>query len=378
MRPGRFPGRLLIFAALLLRLPWQWLRRKPDPERTRRVLILHQFLLGDALMATSLLAKARERFPKAEIVLACPPGQAPLYETRPYGIRPLPWQPRDFTSIRRLFAEERFDIVYLMGENRLSFLARAIGARWIVGFAGEAPFYKNWLLDEAVPYSEHPESWSETAARLVAPEVPRPYRLADWPLEPVSLPALPARYVVLHVGASSATKFWPADNWRQVAAFVRGQGLNVVWSCGPGEQALLEAVCEEGDLAMAGCLSLLQLRAMLARAMACVCPDSGVAHLAKVAGAPLVMLFGPGSCQVFGPGRFFSGTACVSVGTEWFPCRNERSVHFRDVPWVLRCSRQAGTAIGRCPEAQCMRAIPAAGVQAALVELLEKVMGGQE
>ncbi|UGA39518.1 hypothetical protein JOS77_08585 [Chromobacterium haemolyticum] len=174
MRPGRFPGRLLIFAALLLRLPWQWLRRKPDPERTRRVLILHQFLLGDALMATSLLAKARERFPKAEIVLACPPGQAPLYETRPYGIRPLPWQPRDFTSIRRLFAEERFDMVYLMGENRLSFLARAIGARWIVGFAGEAPLYKNWLLDEAVPYAGEPEAWTDTAARLI--DGPEPSR----------------------------------------------------------------------------------------------------------------------------------------------------------------------------------------------------------
>ncbi|RBL65492.1 hypothetical protein C3E98_042690 [Pseudomonas sp. MWU13-2625] len=129
MRPGRFPGRLLIFAALLLRLPLQWLRRKPSAECTRRVLILHQFLLGDALMATSLLAKARGQFPIAVSVLACPPGQAALYASRPYGIRALAWQPRDFASIRRLFAEARFDIVYLMGENRLSFLARAIGAR---------------------------------------------------------------------------------------------------------------------------------------------------------------------------------------------------------------------------------------------------------
>lgn len=372
MRPGRFPGRLLIFAALLLRLPLQWLRRKPDPERTRRVLILHQFLLGDALMATSLLAKAREQFPGADIVLACPPGQAPLYATRPYGIRALAWQPRDFASIRRLFAESRFDIVYLMGENRLSFLARAIGARWVVGFAGETPRYKNWLLDEAVAYADQPESWSETAARLVALEPPAPYRLADWPLEPVSLPALPARYVVLHVGASSATKFWPADRWRQVAAFVRGQSLSVVWSCGPGEQALLEPVCEGGDLALAGCLSLLQLRGLLAGATACVCPDSGVAHLAKVAGAPLVMLFGPGSREVFGAGRFFSGFRCVGVGPAWFPCRNQRSVHYRDVDWALRCFRKFGDQAGECRLAQCMAVIPAGQVVEALEKLLHE------
>jgi hypothetical protein len=58
MKASRFPGRALIFLSLLLRLPWQWLRRKPQPEQVQRVLILHQFLLGDALMATSLLAKA--------------------------------------------------------------------------------------------------------------------------------------------------------------------------------------------------------------------------------------------------------------------------------------------------------------------------------
>ena len=49
MKASRFPGRALIFLSLLLRLPWQWLRRKPRPEQVQRVLILHQFLLGDAL-----------------------------------------------------------------------------------------------------------------------------------------------------------------------------------------------------------------------------------------------------------------------------------------------------------------------------------------
>ncbi|MGR2680523.1 glycosyltransferase family 9 protein [Chromobacterium haemolyticum] len=373
MRPGRFPGRLLIFAALLLRLSWQWLRRKPDPERTRRVLILHQFLLGDALMATSLLAKARERFPKAEIVLACPPGQAPLYETRPYGIRPLPWQPRDFTSIRRLFAEERFDIVYLMGENRLSFLARAIGARWIVGFAGEAPLYKNWLLDEAVPYAGEPEAWTDTAARLIDGPEPRPFRLQDWPTSAESLPSLPARFVVLHVGASSATRFWPASSWNRVAAAVRACRCVVVWSCGPGEQHLLSAI-EVGpdDLVMAGTLSLAQLRDVLSRAKACVCPDTGIAHLAKVAGTPLLMLFGPGSETLFGASRFFAGFTCVGVGPAWFPCRNQRSVHYRDVDWALRCFRKFGNQAGECRQAQCMAAIPVGQVAKTLEKLLHE------
>ncbi|AXE34734.1 glycosyltransferase family 9 protein [Chromobacterium phragmitis] len=363
MRPGRFPGRLLIFAALLCRLPWQWLRRKPKPEAVERVLILHQFLLGDALMATSLLAKARQRFPNADIALACPPGQAELYESRPYGIRPLPWHPRDFASIRRLFAERRFDIAYLMGENRLSFLARAMGARWIVGFAGETPRYKNWLVDEAVPYADQPEAWTDTAGRLVDGPEPRPFRLTDWPLGDAALPTLPARYVVLHVGASSATRFWPADSWRQVARQARSLGATVVWSCGPGEQRLIDELAPQpGDRVFAGSLSLVQLRAALAGASACVCPDTGIAHLAKVAGCPLIMLFGPGSEMLFGGSRFFAEHVCVGVGPSLFPCRNQRSVHYREVDWALRCFRQAGSEEGRCRLPQCMAAVAAAEV----------------
>jgi hypothetical protein len=109
------------FPVLLLRLPWQWLRRKPQPAQVQRVLILHQFLLGDALMATSLLAKARQRYPQADIVMACPPGQAALYAGQPYGVRAFGWHIRNFASVCQLFAMPRFDLVLLMGENRLSY-----------------------------------------------------------------------------------------------------------------------------------------------------------------------------------------------------------------------------------------------------------------
>ncbi|POZ60747.1 glycosyltransferase family 9 protein [Chromobacterium alticapitis] len=372
MKPGRFPGRLLIFSALFCRLLLQPLRRQPRRERVGRVLILHQFLLGDALMATSLLAKAREQFPRADIVLACPPGQAPLYADRPYGIRALPWHPRDFTSIRRLFAEPRFDMAYLMGENRLSFLARALGARWIVGFAGERPAYKNWLLDQAVPYADEAEAWTDTAPRLIEGEPPQPFRLEDWPLPAVELPPLPeAGYVVLHVGASSATRYWTEQGWSEVAAAIRGRGLRVLWSCGPGEQALLKGLPQADDLVMAGNLNLVQLRGVLARASACVCPDTGIAHLAKVVGTPLLMLFGPGSETLFGGSRFFSRFPCVGAGPAWFPCRSQQTVHHRPVAWARRCERRFGRQDGACRQALCMQAIDAQDVIQKVVGLLK-------
>lgn len=367
----RLPGRLLIFAALLCRLPWQWLRRRPAEEAVQRILVLHQFLLGDALMATSLLAKLRERYPAAEIILACPQGQVGLYQSRPYGITAVGWHPRDFASVRKLFAMPRFDLAFLCGENRLSFLARAIGARWIIGFAAEAPAYKNWLVDEAVAYSDQPESWTDTAAQLVAGPEPKAFNLEDWPVGELSLPTINKPYIVLHVGASSATRYWPADNWKTIASEIRMMGYLVVWSCGPGEEDLIKEIAPlSQDIVMDGCLNLVQLRSLLHAARLCVCPDTGVAHLAKTACVPLVMLFGPGSEILFGSSRFFAKTPCIGVGADWFPCRIQRDMHYRQVPWVLRCYRTMGNQGAQCKKPQCMAVVQPQPVLNAVIKAI--------
>ncbi|WP_174874766.1 glycosyltransferase family 9 protein [Vogesella oryzae] len=371
MKNSRVPGRLLIFAWLLPRLLLRFWRRKPAAAEMRRIVVLHQFLLGDALMATSLLAKLRQQHPAAEILLACPPLQAEMYAAQPYGVRTIPWSPRDFSAIWRLCTLGRVDWALLMGENRLSFLARAMGARWVSGFAGETPAYKNWLLDEAVPYASEPEAWSDTAARLVPGPAPAPFALADWPLPQVALPDLPARFVLLHVGASSATRYWPAANWTALAQHLRARGLAIVWSCGPGEQHLLPAGgIQENDVVLAGSLRLPQLRAVMAQAAVNVCPDTGVAHLAKTTGRPLVMLFGPGAEVLFGPGQFFGAAPFAGVGPVWFPCRNQRSIHHREVDWVLRCGRRFGDAPPACKRPLCMEAIQSDAVAAAVGRML--------
>jgi hypothetical protein len=177
--------------------------------------------------------------------------------------------------------------------------------------------------------------------------------------------------VVLHVGASSPTRYWPAGNWRELAAYVRARGLTVVWSCGPGEEQLVDEIQPAPDDAtMAGSLNLLQLRALLHGARAAVCPDTGVAHLAKIAAVPQVMLFGPGSETLFGASRFFSSTPCLGVGPIWFPCRIQRDMHYRQTEWAMRCYRTVGTKDGQCRKPQCMAVVQPSMVLQALVQLL--------
>ena len=107
-RASRFP--------LRARIAWHALTRgagrRPPVEDVRRVLIAHNLLLGDTLMLTGLLARLKDRYPHARLVMTCPPAFLPLYEGRPYGVVTVPFDPRDRHSLDRLRALGPFDLVF--------------------------------------------------------------------------------------------------------------------------------------------------------------------------------------------------------------------------------------------------------------------------
>ena len=333
--------------------------RRTMPAAPRRILIAHHLLLGDTLMLTPLLAKCRARWPQADLVLTCPVAYAELYSGRPYGARAIAYDPRDPTTLAPLFAAAPFDLALVPADNRLSWLARALGARWIVAFAGDSPAYKNWPVDELRRYPDTPQAWGDLVAGLVDGAPPPPYRLRDWPAPgaaPVATPAPP--YCVLHAGASTPLKQWPAERWRRLGERLAARGIRIVLSAGPGEADLLAAIDPGGAWPRhAGTLSLAQLRQLLAGAALVVCPDTGVAHLARIAGAPTVALFGPGSALLSGGGEFWRASPFTALTIPDFPCRDQAITMKREVAWIRRCERFPGTGPGQCPEARCMLAL---------------------
>ena len=362
--PMRYAGVALAIAR------WGVVRRRPASPA--RILVLHHLLLGDTLMVTALLAKLRARYPAAQIVMTVNRDYAPLYAGRPYGVIAHPFDPRDFATFTGLLALPRFDLAVLPADNRWSWLARALGARWIVGIAGDRPPRKNWPVDELVPYSPTPTAFGDTTAEIVGGPRPSRYRAGDWPAPAIAgAPSFGDAYAVLHVGASSRLKAWPADRWRALAEAIEARGLRVVWSAGPGEAHILDAIDSGSERArIAGTLSLSSLWQVLAQARLLVCPDTGIAHLGRIVGVPTVTLFGPGSAVMCGPGEFFADTPSRAVTVEPFACRDQTVQFFREVPWARRCERLPGDAPGRCSRARCMEAIEVTAVVAAVDEIV--------
>jgi ADP-heptose:LPS heptosyltransferase len=323
-------------------------------------------------MLTPLLAKCRERWPSADIFMTCAPSYCGLYAMRPYGVRVLAYDPRDMHSLRRLRAAAPFDLALIPGDNRYSWLARALGARWVMGFSGADARYKDWPIDELRSYPEVPTAWADLAAGLIDGPAPARYRPGDWPAPVAAAFEAPAEpYCVIHAGASSALKRWPADRWSELARRLRTLDLRIVLSAGPGEEHLLEAI--DGGRVLprfGGNLSLPQMWHLLARAKLLVAPDTGIAHLGRLVGVPTLALFGPGSALLSGAGDFWHDSPFRALTIPDFPCRDQTVTMRRDVRWIRRCERFQGTASGQCPEARCMLALSTDDVSRAAVQLL--------
>jgi ADP-heptose:LPS heptosyltransferase len=115
----------------------------------------------------------------------------------------------------------------------------------------------------------------------------------------------PRGATVIHPGATSAARRWPAERWTAVAEAERKAGRPVVITGSSAERPLAEGVATGAGLArdavLAGRTALSELAAVVAGAGRVACGDTGVAHLTTALGTPSVVLFGPTPPSLWGP-----------------------------------------------------------------------------
>jgi ADP-heptose:LPS heptosyltransferase len=254
--------------------------------------------LGDFLAGVPAYRALRAAYPGHEIVLAAPSQLAPLAaltgaidRVLPAGeLQPVPWRgPPPAVAAD------------LHGSGPASHdLVRAVGAPVTMMYASPAD-----------PGVEGPW-WAEEEH-----EVARWCRLLGWwgiPADPgallLSLPASFPRVkgaAVIHPGAASGSRRWPAERFAAVARTLAAWGLPVVISGSAAEQALADRVALAAGLGresvLAGQTDLADLAAVVAAATIVISNDTGVAHLAVAFGTPSVTLFGPVSPALWGPPR---------------------------------------------------------------------------
>lgn len=275
----------------------------------RRTLVVRLDSMGDVLLAGPAVRAAAAG---AEVTLLCGPRGRAAAALLP-GVRAIlefhaPWidpdgVPVDGAAIAGLLERlraGRFDDAAILTSFHQSALPLALLLRLagVPRIAAISEDYPGTLLDERLPEPGdiHEVERALRVVRALGHEPPsgdagrlRVIR------EPARRPAgLPARYVVVHPGASVPARAWPAARHAELVRALAGRGRAVVVTGAPAEASLAHRVAgppHPGVLDLAGRTDLAGLAHVLAGADALVAANTGPAHLAAAVGTPVVSLF---------------------------------------------------------------------------------------
>ena len=300
----------------------------------RSILLLRFRRLGDIVLTTPAVGLLKKHFPNASLTYLVEEPYRRLVEGHPdidhVIVVPAKQSHREFLGLIRAIRRERFDVLLdFHGGPRASWITLASGARLKIGHAIKT---KSFLYHKTAPRrgTETPIHSVENHAGLVR-SLGAAFDKADIP--PLALPSLrldeaahldgflrehglpgsgqipsPIPLVVLHIGAGNAFRDWGEENvFSLVSLLLNFPGLYVAAIGGRADQVREEEMrrrlSSSRFLPLAGRLSLIETRELIARSSLFIGPDSGPMHLAASTTTPIVAYFGPTSPAVFGPWR---------------------------------------------------------------------------
>jgi len=290
------------------------------------------------LISTPVLASLREALPGTFLSMLVNPGTQSMVAENPHLDEVLVVE-RSRSPLRQIrFAlalrRRRFDLVIdLTDADRSAILNRITGAPIRVGFNREGR-WRGRLYTHVVPVQRQPIPMVrqhlmalETLGIQVAESPPvlrvRPEdeAAANAALGRVGI-ARDEPFVAMHPGARWWFKGWPAERFAGLIEYVQGKlGVKVVLLGGNQDREVAEAILrqiEAGGRSLVDQLGLLELAALLGRAVLFVGNDNGPMHIAAAMGTPVVGLFGPSDPRVWGP--VGEGHGIVYKGIDCRPC----------------------------------------------------------
>ena len=328
----------------------------PSLPANSRVLVIRLRSIGDIVLLTPALHLLKQWRPDLRVSVLVEPGFRDLLEGNPdldeiltLG-RGVAARLRTISGLRR---REFALCLNLHGGPTSVQLTSSSGAQWKAGFAHFrtrraydflVPDARTILGQPTVHTAEHQASalfW----LGLPRCEIPRarlfvaPRAKAWWQETRATIGVLGRDYALIHPTALYQTKQWAPENFARLGAYLeQAAGLEALYSCGPGESAVLEEVqrAARSQIRRLEDASLAEFTAALAGARVFVGNDSGPAHMAAALGRPTVVIFGSSSSQIWRPWPPRNATARV-VQNSWEcnPCPGDHCYRFERPECIL-------------------------------------------
>jgi ADP-heptose:LPS heptosyltransferase len=328
-------------------------------------------------------------YPSAKRFIFCKVDQSTLFQSHPYGFKPLIYDPRSLGALFKMMAQTRarakYSIAYVLGDNRYAWIARCLGASKIYGFAGGRKVHR-WMLDEEVEVPDAPKSLPEILGALAGVVSVTPFEAKDWPLpvatrDDIRFSELLSRInsrgckglLFFHTGASDIVKTWLPVNWSKLSKHFTDRGYFVILSCGRGESYTLPShtdIDADRTEVINGQLSIEDICKLMRLSRLVVSPDTGVSHLARIVQTPSVTLFGPGNPRLCADsGGYWDTARHTYLFIDDIQCRDQNTLFKRNISWLRKCNRDHKTCVG---DRVCMKRISVEATISAAENLLDR------
>jgi heptosyltransferase-3 len=276
----------------------------------RSILVVATRRIGDVLLVTPLLRSLRRAWPLAIIDVLVFAGKGAVLEGNPDCSRVIevperPARAEHARLLARLF--RRYDLGVATQQSDRSHLYALVAARRRVGVVPDRRWSSAWKRASCFAYEVLDDLDTHTVVQNLRLAdrlgIERHYEVVP-PGAASAGDALGGKpYAIVHPAAMFTYKSWTPEGWRELIAWLRGRGLAVALSGGPGEEerAYCAALAGPEVLDLSGKLTLAELSGLLKRARLYVGPDTSVTHLAAACGTPTIALFGPSNPVKWGP-----------------------------------------------------------------------------
>lgn len=306
--------------------------------KPKKVLFIATRQIGDVLVTTPLISKARELWPEAEFHFLGYRGKLDMLKGNSDIAQIIETSDRpgfaEYLSLfNRLF--QRYDLAVVTQPSDRAYLYGLVAAFRHVGVLGGHPqgkdgkgnsktekqnAWKKFISMHSVTVDYFAQHVIAEKLRLLEVFFKNPSELfakpisvtppEGEPLTPLIASHLNQPYAVLHPGPLTAYKRWPLAYWQQLIEWLVQQGLQVVLSASPAKQdlqlnhdilSLLNEQTRKSVIDTAGKLSIPQAGTLLRSAAIYIGVDTSITHLAAACNVPTITLFGATPPTNFGP-----------------------------------------------------------------------------
>jgi len=309
--------------------------------KPKKVLFIATRQIGDVLVSTPLISKARELWPDAEFHFLGYRGKLDMLYGNPDISEIIESSDRPsfgeyLALFNRLF--QRYDLAIVTQPSDRAYIYGLVAALKRVGVLGGHPQGKDLEDKSKKSKSEKQNAWKKFISmhtvnvdyfnqhviaeklRLLEVFFRNPADLFSKPitvsppqaetLTPTITNALVQPYVVIHPGPLTAYKRWPLAHWQHLITWLSGKGFQVVLSASPAKQdvqlnhdiiSLLDDATATKVINTTGKLSIPQAGTLLRGAALYIGVDTSITHLAAACNTPTITLFGATPPTNFGP-----------------------------------------------------------------------------